>query len=198
MNKHTNTQTNKPKSRQAALGDLSDSERQRPVDFVRAADEPPLGHGGQGACARPSAGFSTTGLPVRFRCACALLAGSLSFAPVPETSLQCPTVPCDCRRAVRVAFRASRLSVVLSGTSSTTARDSAAIRSVRLTASGSRCGKVGTTLLAPVRRTGEVLKVLDRDSARLIALKRIPLTQHSRETVSAMAEEVRRRESPHG
>ena len=39
---------------------------------------------------------------------------------------------------------------------------------------------------------GEVLKVLDRDSARLIALKRIPLSQHSRETVSAMAEEVRR------
>ena len=53
-------------------------------------------------------------------------------------------------------------------------------------------------MLAPVRRAGEVLKVLDRDSARLIALKRIPLTQHSRETVSAMAEEVRRRESPHG
>ena len=41
--------------------------------------------------------------------------------------------------------------------------------------------------------------MLDRDSARLIALKRIPLTQHSRETVSAMAEEVRRRaRSPHG
>ncbi len=50
-------------------------------------------------------------------------------------------------------------------------------------------------MLAPVRRAGEVLKVLDRDSARLIALKRIPLTQHSRETVSAMAEEVRRRQA---